>query len=138
MTCIVLYQILQPTLANPTPRFNLADLLRDSKSKYILTNSKVFFTICKTSLPGKDMEVTMILVHLKSHQREKAMRGIFALSQFSLAAVLVGPRLSLAWVPGWFPLDFVFGLFTGLSLVGNIASLIYFNRRFSVQEGGTR
>jgi hypothetical protein len=78
----------------------------------------------------------MILVNLKSHSQEKAMRIIFAFSQLSLVVVLVAQHLSLTWVPGWFPLDFTFGLLTGLSVVGNIASLLYFGRRFPFREDG--
>ena len=79
----------------------------------------------------------MIIAQLKSRQRESAMRFMFAFSQLSLFLVLVGQRLDLAWVPGWFPLDFIFGLLTGLSLVGNLASLAYFGKRFPFQEGGS-
>ena len=77
----------------------------------------------------------MILAQLKSKQQENAMRTVFALSQLSLVVVLVGQRLNHAWVPGWFPLDFIFGLLTGLSLVGNLASLVYFGKRFPFKGG---
>jgi len=79
----------------------------------------------------------MILAQLKSQNQEKAMRLLFALSQLSLVVVLVGQRFCLAWVPGWFPLDFIFGLLTGLSLVGNLTSLLYYGRRFPFKKDGS-
>lgn len=79
----------------------------------------------------------MILAQLKSRQREHAMQFLFAFSQISLALVLVAQHLNLAWVPGWFPLDFVFGLLTGLSVVGNLASLAYFGKKYSNKREGS-
>ena len=79
----------------------------------------------------------MILVKLNSQHQEKAMRILLAFSQLSLVVVIVVPRLFHSWVPGWIPLDFLLGLLTGLSLVGNLASLLYFGKRFPFREGGS-
>jgi len=76
----------------------------------------------------------MILAQLKPHRSQRFMRILFACSQFSLFVVIVVPRLFLSWAPGWFPVDFVLGLLTGFSLVGNLASLLYFGGRFPFKE----
>ena len=77
----------------------------------------------------------MIIAHLKPQQRERAMRILFGTSQIALILAMIGQRFATGVIPGWFPLDFVFGLFIGVSIAGNLASLVYFRKRISYKGG---
>ena len=77
----------------------------------------------------------MIISHLKPQQRERTMRILFALSQIAMILAMIGQRFGAGVFPGWFPLDFVFGLLIGLSITGNLASLVYFRKRLSTKGG---
>jgi hypothetical protein len=64
----------------------------------------------------------MIWLLNKSQNRDRAFRYLFAAAQFSFFVSLLLQR-----VPGD-PLPFLVGMLQGFSLVGNLASIIYFSR----------
>jgi hypothetical protein len=75
----------------------------------------------------------MIFLLNKPENREKAFRWLFAAAQLSLFVSLLLQRM-----PGD-PLPFLAGILEGFSLVGNLASIIYFSRKMkSNRDGGNQ